>query len=82
MQFSGIDELVITERKQVLANDLAQIQAKLDVLQKQVKESENLVQALVGAMQQCDNFLQQIHNESGDVGTGKSNADSSIPSNE
>ncbi len=80
MKNSGIDENFIMERKKILAQDLLSVQQKVDVLQKQVKENENLLQALIGATQQCDFFLKQIHDESGDVGAGDSNADSSIPS--
>ena len=82
MQFSGIDSGKISERKNVLAQDIANVQRKIELLNKELRENENLLQALMGANQQCDYFLKEINNESSDVGDVDSNADSSIPSND
>ncbi|SVD60992.1 uncharacterized protein METZ01_LOCUS413846 [marine metagenome] len=67
MQFSGIGAEKITERKSVLAQDISNVQRKLELLNKELRENENLLQALIGASQQCDHFLKEIHNEESDV---------------
>jgi hypothetical protein len=61
----------IEERKEALLEDLKKNQEQQTQLQKALEDARGLGNALNGAFQQCDDFLQKI-----DVGT---DADSSIP---
>ena len=64
----------ILERRVALVNDLNTVQGKLAELEKQRLETVALQNALTGAVQQCDDFLQKISDGepessvSGDVG--------------
>ena len=64
----------IMQRKDALMVDLTTVQGKLTELEKQKLETVALQNALTGAVQQCDDFLQKISNDepessvSGDVG--------------
>ena len=55
-----IDEEMINERKDSLLNDLNTIQAKLAELENSKLETIALSNALTGAVQQCDDFLNKI----------------------
>ena len=68
----SLDKEIIEERKQQLVDDFKNCQEKVIQLEKALEENRNLIHALSGAIQQCDDFLTKI-------GIGN-NADSSIPS--
>ena len=68
----SLEKESIEERKQQLVDDIKKCQEKVIQLEKALEEHRNLVHALNGAIQQCDDFLTKI-------GVGN-NADSSIPS--
>jgi len=54
---------MINERKNSLLNDLNTIQAKMVELEKKKLETIALSNALTGAVQQCDDFLNKINND-------------------
>lgn len=53
----------IMQRKDALMADLTTVQGKLTELEKQKLETVALQNALTGAVQQCDDFLQRISND-------------------
>ena len=70
-----IDEKKINDRIQVLDSDIQKVQKDLQTLEQKKAESTALLNALLGAKQQCESFLQEINNDepddnsdSGDVG--------------
>ena len=52
----------IAERRTKLESDIEVLRQKLQNLEKQRIEAVGLVNALTGALQQCDEFLKQIDN--------------------
>ena len=75
-----ITKEVIEERKKTLETDIETVRGRLVELDNQKNENTALLQALQGAIQQCNDFLKRIDDESSDVGDGEeTNADSSIP---
>ena len=75
-----ITKKVIEERKKTLETDIETVRGRLVELDSQKNENTALLQALQGAIQQCNDFLKRIDDESSDVGDGEeTNADSSIP---
>lgn len=65
----GVGE--IEDTKKILADDLEKVQGKLQEVERMKVQLQAQAQAINGAMQQCDVFLNQL---------GESNPDSSIPS--
>ena len=70
-----IDEDKIKTRIQVLDGDVQKVQKDLQTIEQKKAESTALLNALLGAKQQCESFLQEINNDepdansdSGDVG--------------
>ena len=70
-----IDENKINDRLQVLNGDIQKVQNDLKALEQKKAESTALMNALLGAKQQCESFLQEFSNDepdtnsdSGDVG--------------
>ena len=53
----------IMQRKDALMVDLPTVQGKLTDLENQKLETVALQNALTGAVQQCDDFLQKISND-------------------
>ena len=53
----------IMQRKDALMADLTTVQGKLTELEKHRLETVALQNALTGAVQQCDDFLQKISND-------------------
>ena len=73
---SGLTQNVIEEKKQALLNDVQEVQKSLQALKQQETQQIALLNALQGAIQQCDVFLQdgrivgeqeELDNESSDV---------------
>tara|TARA_R100001377_G_scaffold83807_2_gene66013 strand:+ start:129 stop:341 length:213 start_codon:yes stop_codon:yes gene_type:complete len=58
-----LNEEMINERKNSLLNDLNTIQSKMVELEKKKLETIALSNALTGAVQQCDDFLNKINND-------------------
>ena len=70
-----IDEKKINDRIQVLNGDIQKVQQDLQTIEQKKAETTALLNALLGAKQQCEAFLQEINNgepdtnsDSGDVG--------------
>ena len=63
----SLSEKQIVKRKEILLKDLEQQQNNVQVLEKQKIEAIALVNALTGAIQQCDQFLNELNNASSDV---------------
>ena len=70
-----IDEKKIKDRLEVLNGDVQKVQKDLQTIEQKKAESTALLNALLGAKQQCESFLQEINNDepddnsdSGDVG--------------
>ena len=66
-----ITKNVIEERKKTLETDIETVRGRLVELDNQKNENTALLQALQGAIQQCNDFLKRIDDESSDVGDGK-----------
>jgi len=66
-----ITKKVIEERKKTLQTDIETVRGRLVELDNQKNENTALLQALQGAIQQCNDFLKRIDDESSDVGDGK-----------
>ena len=67
-----LSEKQIVKRKEILLKDLEQQQNNVQVLEKQKIEAIALVNALTGAIQQCDQFLNELNNASSDVENNES----------
>ena len=69
-----IDENTINERIKILDSDIAKVQTTMQSLEKQTKDAIAMMNALQGAKQQCESFLQELNNgepevsDSSDVG--------------
>ena len=70
-----IDENKINDRIQVLNGDISKVQQDLQTIEQKKAETTALLNALLGAKQQCESFLQEFSNDepddnsdSGDVG--------------
>ena len=70
-----IDVNTINERIKILDSDIAKVNQQMQSLEKQTKDAIAMMNALQGAKQQCESFLQEINNgepdtnsDSGDVG--------------
>lgn len=58
-----IDLDKINERKQVIAKDIEAVRARMGEAQKKFAEDQSLLQALMGAFQQCDAFAKDFIDE-------------------
>jgi hypothetical protein len=67
-----ISKEMIEERKESLLGDLSKVRAQGSELERQKLENIALQNALTGAIQQCDDFLKKLGNESSDVENNES----------
>ena len=58
-----IDENKIKTRIQVLNGDIQKVQQDLQTIEQRKAESTALLNALLGAKQQCESFLQELNND-------------------
>ena len=63
-----INEEMINERKETLLSDIEIVKMRLIEIEKKRLEDQALINALNGAVQQCNDFLKLIHDEESDVG--------------
>jgi hypothetical protein len=63
-----ITKETIEERKSVIAGDVETVKTRLVELDKRREADTALVNALVGALQQCDAFLKEFDDELSDDG--------------
>jgi hypothetical protein len=71
-----ITKNMIDERINVLNSDIENTRKKISELEQQKTESVALLNALMGAKQQCDNFLLQIDNVEPELVSDSSDVDS------
>ena len=64
----GLDKKVILERKEKLIEDLETTRDKQQDIEKMKLENIALQNALAGAIQQCDDFLERLDDEISDEG--------------
>ena len=57
-----IDLEKINERKQVIAKDIETVRGRIAEAQKKIAEDQALLNALMGAFQQCDAFAKELDN--------------------
>ena len=58
-----IDLEKINERKQVIAKDIEAVQGRIAEAQKKIAEDQALLNALMGAFQQCDAFAKDLDDD-------------------
>ena len=66
-----ITKETIEERKSVIAGDVETVKTRLVELEKRREADTALLNALIGALQQCDAFLKEFDNELSDDGNDK-----------
>jgi|TARA_B110000240_G_C13083261_1_gene276824 prephenate dehydratase len=55
-----IDKQTIEERKKTITNDILTVKERLSEYEKKKVEDVALINALTGALQQCDYFLKEV----------------------
>ena len=63
----------IEERKNVLMNDMNAARQRMAEYDKKKQEDVALLNALTGAVQQCENFLQELDNEEPEMASDDGN---------
>ena len=63
----------IEERKMVLQNDIASAKQRMAEYDKKKQEDIALLNALTGAVQQCENFLKEFDNEEPEMASDDGN---------
>ena len=63
----------IEERKMVLQNDIVSAKQRMAEYDKKKQEDIALLNALTGAVQQCENFLQELDNEEPEMASDDGN---------
>jgi len=63
----SLDKDSIEERKETINNDIQVVKQRLLEHQEKIKEDTALINALTGALQQCDYFLEKIDNVEPDL---------------
>ena len=71
----SITKDVIAVRKEVLERDIASVRERLAGYEKSKQEDTALINALTGAFQQCDAFLQQLDNEKPEMASDDGNGE-------
>ena len=72
-----IDIEKINERKEVLGKDIEMIRARIAESQKKVAEDQAMLNALMGAFQQCEAFAKDLDNDTADEDTSASDVENS-----
>ena len=62
-----LDENSINERIKVLDGDIAKVVEQMQSLEKQKSDAIAMMNALQGAKQQCQSFLNELNNDEPDV---------------
>ena len=63
-----ITKEIIEERKETIISDIETVRGRLTEYDQKKLEDTALLNALTGALQQCDYFLNKIHDDNGDGG--------------
>jgi hypothetical protein len=74
-----IDKQTIEERKKTITNDILIVKERLSEYEKKKLEDVALINALTGALQQCDYFLKEVDDVEPDL---VSDSDSDVENNE
>ena len=74
-----IDKQTIEERKEIITNDILVVKERLSEYEKKKVEDVALVNALTGALQQCNYFLKEVDDVEPDL---VSDSDSDVENNE
>ena len=69
----SITRETIEERKNVLMNDMNSAKQRMAEYDKKKQEDIALLNALTGAVQQCENFLQELDNEEPEMASDDGN---------
>tara|TARA_B000000460_G_scaffold175330_1_gene124948 strand:+ start:112 stop:333 length:222 start_codon:yes stop_codon:yes gene_type:complete len=69
----AITKETIEERKIVLQNDVASAKQRMAEYDKKKQEDIALLNALTGALQQCENFLKELDNEEPEMASDDGN---------
>ena len=69
----AITKETIEERKNVLMNDINSAKQRMAEYDKKKQEDIALLNALTGALQQCENFLQELDNEEPEMASDDGN---------
>ena len=69
----SITRETIEERKMVLQNDMNAAKQRMAEYDKKKQEDIALLNALTGAVQQCENFLQEFDNEEPEMASDDGN---------
>ena len=69
----SITRKTIEERKMVLQNDMNAAKQRMAEYDKKKQEDIALLNALTGAVQQCENFLQELDNEEPEMASDDGN---------
>mgnify|MGYP004212306027 CR=1 FL=1 len=59
----------INARKEVIAEDISNVKNRLAEYEKKKLDDTALLNALLGAFQQCDAFLEELHNDTPEKGS-------------
>ena len=62
----NIDEEVIKNRMEVLVEDVKSVRERVANAERQIMDDKATLNALLGAYQQCEAFLQEINDETSD----------------
>ena len=62
-----LDENTINERIRILDSDIAKVSEQMQSLEKQKIEAVAMMNALQGAKQQCQSFLNELNNDEPDA---------------
>ena len=63
-----ITKEIIEDRKETIISDIETVRGRLTEYDQKKLEDTALLNALTGALQQCDYFLNKIHDDNGDGG--------------
>ena len=66
-----IDKESLEKRKSVIEGDIETVRTRVVELEKRREADTALLNALMGALQQCDAFLKELDDELGDDGNDK-----------
>ena len=72
-----IDLEKINERKEVLGKDIEMIRARIAESQKKISEDQAMLNALMGAFQQCDAFAKELDDDEADEDSSASDVENS-----
>ena len=62
-----LDENTINERIKILDSDIAKVNQQMQSLEKQTKDAIAMMNALQGAKQQCQSFLNELNKDEPDA---------------